>query len=324
MRRAALIAALASAAGGTALGAAAPAGVAAGGVGAGARGVAVGGGVAARGSSAAVGGAAAARGGMAAGGSAVVGGVAARGGMAAGGGIAGARWQPGVLAAERYAEGRRGEVSFAVRTECGEWGRRQDRVAASASVIKAMLLLAYLQRPAVRDAPLGAKQRALLDPMIRRSDSAAATRVLALDGGAQRLQHAAERWGMRRFKAVEDPWGDSLITARDQARLFLHYDERVPARHRAYAMALLRTIVPSQRWGIAQAAPHGWTLHFKGGWGSGTGRVDHQVALLTRGDQRVSLAILTTADGTHAYGKQTLQGVASRLLRGLADRASVC
>jgi hypothetical protein len=45
--------------------------------------------------------------------------------------------------------------------------------------------------------------------------------------------------------------------------------------------------------------------------------VDHQVALLTRGSERVSLAILTYADGSHAYGKETLRGVAKRLLRGL-------
>jgi hypothetical protein len=160
--------------------------------------------------------------------------------------------------------------------------------------------------------------------MIRRSDNAAATRVLALDGGAQRLQHDAGRWGLRAFKAINNRWGDSLITARDQARLFLHYDRRVPPKHRAYALALLRTIVRSQRWGVAKVVPEGWTLHFKGGWGSGTGRVDHQVALLTRGNQRVSLAILTTGDGTHAYGKRTLQGLAQRLLRGLGDRATVC
>ena len=56
---------------------------------------------------------------------------------------------------------------------------------------------------------------------------------------------------------------------------------------------------------------------FKGGWGSGTGWVDHQVALLTRGDERVSVAILTYHDGTHAYGLATLRGIAERLLRGL-------
>jgi len=234
------------------------------------------------------------------------------------------RWQPGVLAAEAFARTRRGQVAFAVRTECGAWGRRQDRPAQSASVLKVMLLVAYLQRGDVRARPLDARQRALLAPMIRRSDNAAATRVLARIGGAPHLQRDAERWGMDHFKAINNPWGDSRITARDQARFLLHVDRRLPPRHRAYGLTLLRTIVPAQRWGIARVAPRGWTLHFKGGWGSGSGAVDHQVALLTRGDQRVSLAILTTAQGTHAYGRRTLREVARRLTRGLVATSGVC
>jgi beta-lactamase class A len=233
------------------------------------------------------------------------------------------RWQPGVLAAEAYARTRRGQVSFAVRTACGEWGRRQDRAVPSASVLKAMLLVAELQRGDVRDRALTRNEKALLNPMIRRSDNDAATRVLELVG-PQRLQRDAERWGMRAFHVVPHPWGQSSITARDQARFWLHIDRRLPPRHRAYGLTLLRTIVPSQRWGVGRVAPRGWTLHFKGGWGSGSGAVDHQVALLTRGDQRVSLAIMTTAQGTHRYGQATLRGMARRLLRGLAAAPRVC
>jgi hypothetical protein len=128
---------------------------------------------------------------------------------------------------------------------------------------------------------------------------------------------------MRRF-ALRSPWGLSRITAREQARFWLHLDRRVPARHRQYALRLLGGIVPSQRWGIGRVAPRGWSLHFKGGWGSGTGRVEHQVALLTRGADRVSLAVLSTAQGSHAYGKATLRGMAARLLHGLAGVRSVC
>jgi hypothetical protein len=60
--------------------------------------------------------------------------------------------------------------------------------------------------------------------------------------------------------------------------------------------------------GNRPVAPRGWRLYFKGGWGSGTGLIDHQVALLTRGCARVSVAVLTIDGGTHAYGKATLQG----------------
>jgi hypothetical protein len=232
-------------------------------------------------------------------------------------------WQPGVLDAEAYARTRRGQVSFSVRTACGAWGRRQDRAVPSASVLKAMLLVAYLQRGDVRDRPLTAREKTLLSPMIRRSDNTAATRVLQRVG-PQHLQRDAQRWGMRAFRVVPTPWGMSRITARDQARFWLHVDRRLPPRHRAYGLTLLRTIVPSQRWGVGRVAPRGWTLHFKGGWGSGSGAVDHQVALLTRGDERVALAILTTAQGTHVYGRATLRGIAARLLRGLATTDRVC
>jgi hypothetical protein len=88
-------------------------------------------------------------------------------------------------------------------------------------------------------------------------------------------------------------------------------------------MTLLRTVVPAQRWGIARVRPRGWTLYFKAGWGSGTGGVENQVALLRRGQQRVSIAILTQNNGSHTYGKATLRGIATRLLRGLARADAV-
>ena len=145
----------------------------------------------------------------------------------------------------------------------------------------------------------------------------AAGRLLGIVGPA-RLRALARRAGMRRFTPVTGIWGLSRIDAADQARYFLRVDELVAPRHRAYAMHLLNSITPAQRWGLARVKPFGWRLYFKGGWGSGTGWVDHQVALLTRGDERVSVAILTHLDGSHAYGEETLRGLARRLLKGLS------
>jgi hypothetical protein len=179
-----------------------------------------------------------------------------------------------------------------------------------------MLLVAYLRH--VRERPLRHSERALLTPMIRRSDNVAATRVRDIVGN-DGLVRLARRVGMRAF-APAAIWGLSRIDAADQTLFFLQIDRYVPRRHRATAMRLLSSIVPSQRWGIGQVRPPGWALYFKGGWGSGSGSVDHQVALLRRGKRRVSVAILTTGSPSHAYGKATLRGVASRLLRGLQLR----
>jgi hypothetical protein len=224
-------------------------------------------------------------------------------------------WRPHVNAARAYAVSRLGEVSFAVRTQEDFWALEPDRVVHSASVIKAMFMVAYLNRVGVRDRPLSSRGRDLLSRMIRRSDNDAATTIRNIVGDAA-IVRVARRAHMTRF-AVAPIWGLSQITARDQTRLFLKIETFIPRRHRATAMTLLRTIVPEQRWGIARARPSNWKLYFKGGWGSGTGLVDHQVAQLRRGRLRVSLAILTTGNPDHAYGKATLEGVARRLLLGL-------
>jgi beta-lactamase family protein len=228
-----------------------------------------------------------------------------------------AAWRPDVRSAVKYIHKRQGHITFAVRTPGHLWGYHRTEGVHSASVVKALLLVAYLDDPRVRSRPLTQADHRLIDPMIRRSDNAAATKVLAFVG-VRRVQDTAERVGMHRFELNARVWGGSRIDASDQTRFFLHYDAHVVARHRATAMHLLRTIVPEQRWGIGQVRPDGWRLYFKGGWGSGTGLVDHQVALLTHGNDRVAVGVLTTGNLDHAYGQRTLRGVFARLLRGLA------
>ena len=225
-------------------------------------------------------------------------------------------WKPDIAGAAKYAHGRVGAITFAVRTEDRLRGRGVDTQVPSASVFKAMLLVTYLRQARHRELTDG--DRALLAPMIQRSDNVAAARVRDIVGNAA-VMRLARRVGMTRF-AVAQVWGLSKITARDQTKFFLHIDRFVPKPHRAYALHLLKTITPSQRWGMGRVIPDGWRLYFKGGWGSGTGLVDHQVALLRAGADRVAVAVLTTGNPDHAYGEQTLRGVFARLLHGLAAR----
>jgi hypothetical protein len=225
-------------------------------------------------------------------------------------------WDANVSRARAYAETRAGVESFVLRDERGvRHGWRGRRIVHSASVLKAMLLVAYLRRPSVRHRALTGSDRALLRPMIRWSDNGTASRIVSMLGAGP-LSDLAARAGMDHFR-LRSPWGHSEITARGQARFFRRIDGLMPRRHREYGMRLLNRIVPSQRWGIPPVKPPGWTIHFKGGWGSGTGLVTHQVALLLRGERRISLAILTTSNPSHAYGTDTIRGIAKRLLRGL-------
>ena len=223
-------------------------------------------------------------------------------------------WWERKQAAVRFAEGRQGIVSFAFVDHRGRLrGYRPWRAAPSASVLKAMLLVAYLNRGSVRGRALTDSDRSLLAPMIRWSDNATATSVLGIVG-ERGLDRLAGRAGMRHFR-LRSPWGLSEITAGDQAHFFYRIDRYVPHRHRGYARWLLAHIVRSQRWGVPPEIPAGWRIFFKGGWGTGTGRVAHQSALLQDGRRRVSIAVLTEWNPGHGYGTRTIRGLAARILR---------
>jgi hypothetical protein len=223
-------------------------------------------------------------------------------------------WSDRKAAAIRWVENRSGIDSFAFVDDRGRfYGYRSGRVVPSASMLKAMLLVAYLNRGSVRGRDLTDSDRSLLGPMIRWSDNDTATRVLSIVGSAH-LYHLANRAEFRHFR-LRSPWGLTEITARDFARFFQRIDRYVPSRHRRYALGLLSRIVSSQRWGIAPEKPPHWRIHFKGGWGSGTGWVTHQAALLRRGDKRLALAVFTRYNPSHSYGTRTIRGVAARFLK---------
>ena len=226
-------------------------------------------------------------------------------------------WRSRYVAAKEFARTRAGTVWFSFTTETGrQWNYFGRRAAPSASVLKAMLLVAYLHRPSVRHRALTSGEKGLLGPMIRRSSNTAANRVITILGPGP-VERLARRGHMEHFVLNLPVWGLSEITARDQARFFRRIDSYVPRSHRRYAMRLLGSVIPAQRWGIPPETPDGWRVYFKGGWGDGSGRVTHQAALLMKGETRISLAVLTQFDPDMRYGQRTIRGIAARLLRGL-------
>lgn len=224
-------------------------------------------------------------------------------------------WSPDARPAKQYAKTRAGDVSFSVfdmRGRQREFGGPEQ--AYMASTYKVMLLVAYLRR--IRDRGINDADKRLLRPMITRSDNNTATQIDE-SLGRRPLEELADDADMNSFVWVDNPWGRSQTSARDQAlfmRTLRHY---VPDRHWDYARRLLTDITPSQRWGIGKVPVRGWHLLFKGGWGSGSGWVDHQVALLSKDGRRIGLAVMTENSPTHEYGKNTLEGVFRILLRDL-------
>jgi hypothetical protein len=224
-------------------------------------------------------------------------------------------WRRRVAAASRFAGHRAGSVSFAVVGERGTLrGHRPRREFASASVVKAMLMVCYLRRPAVRHRRLHQADHHLLGPMIRRSDNSTATAIRDIVGN-DALRRLARASRMRDFHP-NLVWGLTRISARDQALFIFRLRRYIPRRHRAYALHLLSHVVSYQRWGVPRAKPRGWHVYFKGGFipAAGGWRI-HQVARLRRGRRRLALAVLSQGNPTLGYGARTVQGVTARLLR---------
>jgi Beta-lactamase enzyme family len=205
---------------------------------------------------------------------------------------------------------RHGRTAFAVIDSHGRLrGVRDHERFRSASLVKAMLLTAYLRHLAAHHAPLTHAARAVLKPMIHVSDNRAATAIYRRVG-MRGLRRLAREAGMTDF--IPNPnWGRTGISAADQARLFWRLDTLLPRRTRPFARALLAHITPAQSWGIPRAARHlGFHVLFKGGW---IDRLVNQAARLEDGHRTFSLSVLTDGNPSMAYGEHTLSGVTARL-----------
>jgi hypothetical protein len=214
----------------------------------------------------------------------------------------GARWQQRAVAtvptsarlrgARRFARGRAGLVSFAVvdsegRLRCGDCRRR------------------YMTASLVSDA---AKAR---------DDSL----------GDAPLYQLARRTGMRHFD-VHGYRAGARLSAADQARVVARLDRLTPRRHRGYARTLMSSIAAWRDWGIPEVSrQRGWRTLFEGdSRAAAGGQLVHQIARLERRGTAITIAVLTDGNPSQAYGRDTVRGIAARLLGASAaagDRRSV-
>jgi hypothetical protein len=218
-----------------------------------------------------------------------------------------------VTSARVFARSRSGLVSFAVIDTSGRLRCYQCRARyVSASVVKAMLLVAYLNGLADHHQPLASSHHAYLDAMIRVSDNSSATAIYRHVGdvGLYRLANQAR---MSDFDVFGD-WTTAQITASDQARFFARIETLTPASYRGYVLELLASVVPAQAWGIPEVSRPRWKTFFKGGWRTTSrGNLVHQVARLERGRLTMTIAVLTDGNPDDAYGRATIRGIAARL-----------
>ncbi len=218
-----------------------------------------------------------------------------------------------IASATSYLDGRAGRTSFAVVNSAGELsGTRVDEHFETASVVKVMMLIAYLQMLSAHHRGVGAADNALLYPMIHISDNEAASAVFAIVGSAAlaRVAHESE---MTAYAPGVGWWAYTQSSAADQARLFFALPRLIPSRFYAYARGLLSGIEPSQSWGVPPVARPAWQVFFKTGALPEEG-LFNEAARLERPGVTFTLAVFSDGDPSMAYGEQTIAGVAARLL----------
>lgn len=227
-----------------------------------------------------------------------------------------------IARAEQYLAQRSGTNSFAVVDSEGRIsGVNINQQHITGSLVKAMLLVAYLRRLGRQgQRSVDSYSNSFLQPMIEVSDNNAATQCWNIVGNAG-LYEVAHAAGMTHFSVDTSAswgseWGAALLTAHDQAKFFFEMDSLIPPQFVHYADYLLSHITSYETWGIPTAArPLGYTVWFKAGWRpSPHVYLVNQAARLQKGHERFSMAVLTDGDPDMGYGISTIEGTTSALL----------
>jgi hypothetical protein len=219
-----------------------------------------------------------------------------------------------VAGAARVLGSRAGRTAFAVIDNEGRLaGLHVHEHFQSASVVKVMMLVAYLQTLAARHRGLRPSDNALLYPMIHVSDNNAASAVLEIVGQGA-LERVARESQMSDYAPGVGWWAYTQTSAADQARLLFALPRLIPPQFYAYARGLLAGIEPSQSWGVPPVARPRWQVFFKTGALPSQGLFD-EAARLERPGVTFAVAVFTDREPSMAYGEQTIEDVAAALLR---------
>jgi hypothetical protein len=120
-----------------------------------------------------------------------------------------------------------------------------------------------------------------------------------------------------------------VTTAADQARAveaLVWPNPVIRSADQNYARSLMRSVIPSQHWGVSAGAPAGATVELKNGWlpHDGAYRVN-SVGHVSDATHDYVIAVLTSTPGTgtssFTYGIATIEGV-TRLLWGRSATSS--
>src|SRR3954454_13016281 len=121
-------------------------------------------------------------------------------------------WDVAVRHARAYVNTRAGAIAFALIDAKGHvHATRTHPGCYSATLLKPVILVTYLNRPSVRGRGLTREERGLMEPMIRASaDGPASSLFVRLS--PQRIQRWGKRHGLTSIRVAAPIWGSTHIT----------------------------------------------------------------------------------------------------------------
>lgn len=181
------------------------------------------------------------------------------------------------------------------------------------STVKVPIMLAVLDQTLQQKRNVSADEHSLITSMIQNSDNGATSVLLAGLGGGLGLERYLRRIGITGTHINGDAWGASTTTPQDMARLMAKLGNctiLIP-RLCQYALERMRSVVPSQRWGISAGAPADASIAIKNGWyPQGNGWGINSVGLVASAGKSYAIAVYTNPDPSMDYGIQTIEQIA--------------
>jgi beta-lactamase class A len=218
-------------------------------------------------------------------------------------------------AVSRYLAGRRGRAGIMVsdvRTGAG-FAFQSDKGFVVASVAKVNILIARLMTQK-RLTPL---ERRLTRRMIRMSDNRAASALYKIIGNGAGMALANTRLGLNCTFPYPEAWGATRTCPADQIKLLstlVKAKSPVPELSRAYALQLMGSVTPSQRWGISAAARKGERVALKNGWTplrfQGSGWAINSIGRIQCSEHDFLIAVFSSEQPSMGAGIATVEHLA--------------
>ncbi len=175
------------------------------------------------------------------------------------------------------------------------YSNSEDTYFATASVIKADFLVAFLHQIDGENRSVSDYEDQLLRPMIESSDNDAATTIYNAIGDSQGLTTLFADLKMDESMALADGWVFTRTTPSDQLKLLdtiFYSDDYLSKTSQDYAKELMANVDEDQQWGVPAGSK---TFHLKNGWkemGDGTWMIN-SIGHLGTGDDSCTMAIMS-------------------------------